>query len=92
MTKSLPNAEEVNNEQFLDVIRKADPELYMIKIALEETGVNALVIPNIIRSIANLNFGSGFGEVQIIMREKIIMQLRNVESVILNEKATKDES
>lgn len=77
-----------NEQQFLDYIAKLDPELYLIKLALVETGVNPMILPKIIRAISNLMLGSGFGEVQIVMRSKIIAQIRGAESVLVNENAS----
>lgn len=77
-----------NEKQFLHMLSQADPELYLIKMALMETGVNPMILPKIIRSISNLILGSGFGEVQIIMRSKVIAQIRGAESVMVNESAS----
>lgn len=77
-----------NEQQFLQTLSKLDPELYLVKVALIETGVNPMLLPKIIRAISNLILGSGFGEVQIIMRSKVIAQIRGAESVMVNESAS----
>ena len=42
-----------NQEQFLEMLAKMDPELYLIKIALLETKINPVIIPRIIRVLGN---------------------------------------
>lgn len=54
-----------NIEKYLTLIKTFDPELYDIKIALEETKVNPYMVPRIIRAIANIYYGTGFGKVTI---------------------------
>lgn len=84
----LPTIEETNLKNYLEVLRKLDPELYLIKISLQETGVNPMIIPTIIRTIGNLAIGTGFGKVQIYMQAKIITNIKPEENVTINEKAT----
>ena len=91
MRSSLPTTEQVNLENYLEVVKKLDPELYMIKIALEETNVNPTIIPHIIRTIGNLAFGSGYGKIQIFMQAKLITQIKPEESVEVNAEALLEE-
>jgi len=85
--KSLPTIEQVNRENLLEVVRTLDPELYMVKIALEETGVSALIMPAIIRTIGNLTIGTGHGVVQIYMQAKIIKNIKTEENVKMDQPA-----
>ena len=82
----------LNQEQYAELIRKLNPELYLIHIALVETGVNSMIIPHIIRVIGNLAIGTGFGEITLIMRDGNLVQIRGYESVVINERATIDKS
>ncbi len=90
MIESLPTTEQANVDKFYDVVRQFDPELYLIKLALKESGVNPMVLPKIIRQIANLASGTGFGKVQIFVHSKIITQVTGEESDKVNEKAIID--
>lgn len=81
---SLPTIKQTNETQYLEVIRRLDPELYLIKIALEETKVDPGIIPHIIRSLYNLSVGTGYGKVQIFMQNRVITQLKGEESVEVN--------
>ena len=65
--KDINEIEAENLEKLLDVVNQLDPELYYIRLALEETHVNPLIIPRIIRAIYNLAIGTGFGTVNLTM-------------------------
>lgn len=88
--ESLPTTEQANVDKFNDVVRRLDPELYLIKLALKESGVNPLVIPKIIRAMANLATGTGYGKVQVIMESRVIKQVIGEEKTQVNEKAIVD--
>jgi len=87
---SLPSAEQVNLDQYYNVLRKLDPELYLIKIALHETGLNPMIIPKIIRSLGNLSFGTGYGRVRIHMQARVITNIVGEERSEVNEDAIVD--
>ena len=90
MNKSLPSIDQVNELNYLDVVRKLDPELYLIRLALDESGVNPMIIPQIIRTIGNLSLGSGHGKIQIYMQARVITNIKPEENVMVNEKASID--
>ena len=84
MTNSLPTIEQANLEAYWDVIRKLDPELYLIKVALEETGVNPMILPKVVRALANLAYGSGFGTIRIFMQAGVVTQIKPEESNVVD--------
>lgn len=86
--KSLSTVEQKNLDNYLEVVRSLDPELYLIKVALHETGINPMIIPKIIRSLGNLVYGTGYGKVQIHMQAKVITNIRGEESVEVNQNAS----
>lgn len=88
--QSLPTVEQANLDQYMDVVRQLDPELYLIKVALKETGINPLIIPRIIRSLGNVAWGSGYGEIQIKMVSRVVTQIKSGESDIISEQAIVD--
>ena len=51
MKSSLPTIDQVNEQNLELVIKTLDPQLYMIKIALDETGIDPMIIPHIIRTL-----------------------------------------
>jgi len=73
-----------NEEKYLQVLKTLDPELYLIKTALEQTGVNPMILPRVIRVLGNLNIGSGYGEIIILIKSRIVTQIKGNESDILN--------
>ena len=85
-----PTEAKLNKEHFLEVLRLCDPELYTIKMALEESDVNPIIIPKIIRTIGNLTIGTGYGKIQIFMQAKVITQIKPEENVDVNEPASID--
>lgn len=78
--QSLPTVEEANLETYWDVVRRLEPEFYLIRLALDETGVNPLIVPKIIRSVANLCYSGGWGKVQIILKDKRVIQILGEDS------------
>ena len=77
-----------NEEQYLEMIKSVDPDLYMIKIALLESNVNPEIIPSIIRVIGNLSIGTGYGKIQIFMEARVITSLKPEETVTIKKNAT----
>lgn len=87
---SLPTI--TNNDIYLDVIRQVDPELLLIKIALEESRVNPALLPAIIRSIGNMELGTGFGKISIFMQQGMITQIQGEEWIKVDKQAVIDKS
>lgn len=70
-----------NDNKYLEVIKKADPELYMIKVSLEETGIDPMVVVHVIRALGNLTYGHGYGRVQVYMQAKVITNIESTEKI-----------
>lgn len=79
-----------NEEKFMQMLAQVDPELYRIKVALNTTGVNPIIIPRVIRSLANLAIGSGYGKVQVFMEKRTITAVKGEESDLLNVNAMEE--
>lgn len=69
-----------NEEKYLEIMKRLDPEMFLVKIALEQTGINPIILPRIIRSLANLNIGTGYGEVTLLVKDRILTQIKGSES------------
>ena len=78
----------LNKEQFDSVLRRLNPELYLIHLSLVETGVNPSIVPRIIKAICNLSYGSGYGKIRIHMEARVISQIEGIETDEINEKAS----
>ena len=87
---SLPTIQKQNLNVYWEVIRALDPELYLIKTALVETGVNPMLLPPIIRAVANLAYGSKYGKVQIFMEDGVVSVIKPEESNKVQEPALID--
>ena len=85
--KSLPTVEKANLETYWNVIRKLDPELYMIKVALAETGVNPLIIPRYIRALGNIGLGTGYGTIRTFVQNNNVTQIKSEETDNVNIKS-----
>ena len=85
---SLSTVDQANLDNYLEVVRNLDPELYFIKIALHETKVNPIIVTKIIRALHNLTLGAGYGKVQIHMQARVITNITGEENVKVNERAS----
>ena len=90
---SLPSVEQVNLQNYWEIIRKIEPEFYLIRVLLHQTGVNPLILPKVIRGISNMSLGAGYGKVVIYMRNKRVTSVEVAEEDRLDQPAiiTKEE-
>lgn len=88
--KSLSTVERANLEQYIEIVKALDPELYVIKMALIESGVPPMAIIKIIRSLGNIALGTGYGKVSTIVQGKMITKVMGEESVKINEEIIVD--
>lgn len=74
---SLPTIEQTNLNSYLEIVRKLDPELYLLKMALLESKLDPMILIKIVRAIGNLTLGTGTGIVRVYMKES---KIRNVQT------------
>ena len=87
---SLPTTEQANINKYWSIVRKLEPEFYMVRIALKETGINPLLLNPIVRAISNLAQGTGSGKIQIFMEKKKVTVIKGEETVYIQEEAVID--
>lgn len=87
---SLPTVDQVNLDTYWEIVRKLEPEFYMLRIALAETGVNPMILPKVVRAISNLATGSGYGKVQIYVQDRIVTTIDGEEKTIVKLQAIID--
>ena len=75
--------EETNKQNLLEVIRKLDPEFYLLHATLDETGIQPMVLIKIIRAIGNLTLGTGTGIVRVYMKDKKIKNVQTEENFFI---------
>lgn len=95
--QSLPSTESVNLDKYWDVVRQLDPEFYLLRIALKETSVNPMILPRIIRALANLAGGTGYGRVVVYMGKGVATSVKTEEAdevnqIVINKFGEKDET
>ena len=84
---STPTIDQVNQATLRELLQRLDPELYLIRIALDETGVDAMIIPHVIRALGNLTLGAGYGKVQIYMQARVVTDVEATEKVKVDREA-----
>lgn len=76
---------QTNEEKLREVIIAFAPEIYRVITYLEQYGVNPEILPPIIRSLANLKMGTGYGKIQIFMQDGRLTQIKGEESVTVEQ-------
>lgn len=88
--KSLPTISDYyaiqrhNEDKFMNTLKLADPELYMVKECLTQTGINPLILPQFIRALYLLAIGAKYGKVTTFMQNGVITAIKSEESNLLN--------
>jgi hypothetical protein len=78
---------ETNIDRYMVLVKTLDPELYAIKVALLDTKVNPDFLPEVIRSISNICYGTGYGNVKVSISNRKIAQIAATESDFTNKPA-----
>ena len=69
------NATITNDDKFYKMLKEVDPELYLIRVALDESGINPMMIPYLLRPIQSVLIGSGYGVIEIHMYDKNLRKI-----------------
>lgn len=77
-------SEQETNEVFDEVLRNQNPELYLIKMKLEEYKVNPRILPSVIKSIAMVSANGGWGEITLQIRENRVFRIRGTNDEVMN--------
>jgi len=81
--KSQATIDIANNQKYLEALANLDPQLYLIRIALEETGVSSDIVVSLIKALANLKIGTGYGRVSVFMQGGKVINIKSEESVYI---------
>ena len=65
-----------NEEVFNEILAKADPELWRIKQALNDTKINPMIVPFVIEAIHEIAFIHGHGSVEIYISKGNVQNLK----------------
>ena len=74
----------------MHLLAQVDPDMYLIRLALQETGVNPTIVPEIVRVIGNIALGSGHGTVSIFMQKGIITGVNSEERILFARTQTRE--
>jgi len=78
--------QENNKRVFYEMLSKVDPELYMIKMYLDQfPEVPAVIIPKYIRALGNILMGEGYGNVQTFVSKRIVTQIKGQETTLVTD-------
>lgn len=80
-----------NMEEYWKIMQKVDPDFYIIRLQMQEARVNPMLIPRIIRAIANLAVGTRYGKVSIYMQDGVITNVEGIERDNFNDVAILDD-
>ena len=73
-----------NTEKYIALIKTLDPELYELKVALVETQINHQILLHLIRSLALIKNGSGYGEISVQIRDRKVGLIKATENIALD--------
>lgn len=81
---NISDNDRANQEQFIELLKVADPELYQLKVALTVSHLNPVILIPIIKTLGNLMVGSGHGKLEVFMQAKMIKNIIGQERVEIN--------
>lgn len=67
---------EHNNKQFMEALKAARPDIWVIADNLDNMGMDPYILIKIIRQIHNIAIGSGYGQVVVAMEKGVVRYVR----------------
>lgn len=83
---NLPDQDKINQEQFYELLKAVDPNLYALKEVLSVSKTNPAILLAVIRAIGRITAGSGYGKIEIFLTNNMIKNVNSQERVDVNEK------
>ena len=78
--------QENNKRVFYEMLSKIDPELYLVKVYLDQfPEVPASILPKYIRALGNILMGEGYGNVQTFISKRVVTQIKGQETTLVND-------
>ena len=75
--------ERENEDILMDSLAKLDPVLFRIRRTLIDNSINGELIPPIIEAMAQVDAGSGWGKVEIEIRDHKAVKCRGIDDRLL---------
>lgn len=79
-----------NQEKFMEALRMAMPEFHIVANMMQQTNVNPSILFYVMRHIAEIANGTGYGQVHILIEEGTVRFVKGEHSTKVNEPALKD--
>ena len=79
-----------NEEAFLKTLQQVLPELHIIAVQLRQTSVNPATLFAIIRHMAEIAQGTGYGQIVVDIQEGEVKIVRGMHQTKVNERVLKN--
>lgn len=78
-----------NEESFFEILKQLNPELFVLIKMIMNENLSLTVFYKIARQLININAGTGYGNINIIIENKIITFIHGIEKDRINEQIVK---
>lgn len=80
-----------NTKKFMEYLQQIDPNLFVLKKVLDETGVSYFTVFQQIRAMYNIAIGSGWGKVTTVIADGVVKyvsgdETRKIEEPVISNK------
>lgn len=79
----------VNEEAFFEILKALSPDLYVLIKMIMTENLNIAVFYKIARHLVNINAGTGFGDIHIVIEDKTVRFVNGLERDRVNETIVK---
>ena len=77
--------QENNQRKFIEMMKLAQPEMYVLWDVIQQTGVNWFVLVKIIRQLNNIALGSGWGDIVVQVQGGTVLFVNGIDKDRVNE-------
>lgn len=78
-----------NEEMFRDFIKQVRPDLFVLMDLMDKYHLNEYVLLKFIRHIVNIGEGTGWGRIQVFIKEGKVQTIESIESDNVDETITR---
>ncbi len=86
--QNLPDYHEqqrLNKQKFMETLGVAYPELFVVAKMMDEIDFNPVILFHTMNHVSEIARGTGFGQVHIVLEDKVVRFVRGEHSTKLNE-------
>jgi hypothetical protein len=81
--------EKANEEAFFEILKQLSPELYVLNKMILDEKLSLAVFYKIARQLINIGAGTGYGDIHILIEDKIVRFINGTEKDKVNESIVK---